>query len=268
MEWDKKEDVFGVRGFVDIESAQRNIRLSQVQLFQYLLYQYNQQKQLEITLNIRDYFELRGIVRRKENVDRFYQDLTILSCISIDLTGKNNGRSERMIGKLLTLKGLLSMSGMVLDSKVKHEKMEKVVVELGEWIGKIKLTQFIQLPKTFFTYTAPNQGPAILLSLKFNQLCRVNGGKGLGCNKKVTAKGLLSTLGVTEKDVAKQGCQYYQTLLESCFTLLEGEGYRIVFERAEAGITKGFLESIVLYRNDGLESNYCIRKIRTHTDKK
>lgn len=268
MIWDKSEKGLGQRGLSNLKSAQKNVRLSQVQLFQYLLYQYNQQKQSKITLDIRDYFGLRGIVRRKENIDRFYQDLTILSWVSIDLTGKNSGHSEPMIGKLLTVKGLLSAGEEEIGFKGKGEKVAKVVVELGEWIQKLKLTQFILLPIAFFEYTAPNQSPAILMSLKFNQLCRVNSGKGLGYNKKVTVKSLLGTLGVTKKDVAKQGGQYYQTLLERCFKLLEDEGYCIVFKKAEAGIAMGFLENIVLYRNDGLESLYCIRKIRTHTDKK
>lgn len=268
MVWDEKDDVFEDSGLMDIESARRNIRLSQVQLFQYLLYQYNLQKQIEIRLDIRNYFELRSIVRRKENVDRFYQDLLILSSIHFDLVGKNSGVSERIVEKLLTVKRALSAGGEEIGFSVKGRKVATVIVELGEWIQKLKLKQFILLPKAFFEYTAPNQNIAILLSLKFNQLCRVNSGKGLGCNKKVTVKRLLSTLAVTEIDVAKQGGQYYQTLLERCFKLLECEGYSITFENNGACASKGFMENIVFYRNDGLESNYCIRKIRTHTNKK
>ncbi|SDH43225.1 hypothetical protein [Desulfosporosinus hippei] len=266
MVLDENEDVFEDRGVMDIESAQRNIRLSQVQLFQYLLYQFNQHKQKKITLDIRNYFELRGITRRKENVDRFYQDLFILSSISFDLVGKNSGVSERIVEKLLTVKRALSAGGEEIGFSVKGRKVATVIVELGEWIQKLKLKQFILIPKVFFEYTAPNQSPAILLSLKFNQLCRVNSGKGR--NKKVSVKSLLGTLGVTEKDVAKQGGQYYQALLENCFKLLEGEGYAIAFENNGACVSKGFLENIVLYRNDGLESHYSIRKIRAHTDKK
>lgn len=268
MVCDEKDDVFEDKGFIDIESAQRNIRLSQVQLFQYLLYQYNQQKQKEITLDIRNYFELRGIARRKENVDRFYQDLIILSSIHFDLVGKNSGVSERMVEKLLTVKRAMSAGGEEIGFSVKGKKVAMVIVELGEWIQKLKLKQFILLPKAFFKYTAPNQSPAILLSLKFNQLCRVNGGKGLGYSKKVTVKSLLSTLGVTEIDVAKQGGQYYQTLFERCFKLLECEGYSITFENSGIFDSKGFMETIVLYRNDELESQYCIHKIGARTDKK
>lgn len=253
--WDGGDKIFS--GIRDIETAQRNVRLSQVQLFQYLLYQYNRQQRLNVILDIRDYFKLRGIARRKENVDRFYQDLMILSCITIDLTGKNRGYSERMMGSILTIIKALTTGGKEVGLAEKGEKIASVVVELGDWFKMLKQNQYILLPKIFFEYVIPNQNPAILLSLKFNQLCRVNYGKAQGEKfNKVTVRSLLWTMGVTEKDVAKQGSHYYQRLLERNFLLLKKEGYHITFEKVWNGNSKGFLKSIVLYQNEDLSSIY------------
>ena len=267
--WDRNNNVLKENGITDLKSMQKNLRYSAVQLYQYMLYLYNEQKQLDITIDIRDYFELRTINRRRENMVRFYQDLAILSCISIDYEEKILGRSKRMIGKVISINGYLSSSGDEFSSRETGRKVAKVSVDLDKWVKSLKLTQFILLPKAFFQYNTPNESSAIILSLKFNLLCRINLRKGPDACK-VKVRSLLRALGVTESDFKKQGIMYYKVILVRAFKLLECEGYSITYENGafESGRV---LDSIMYYQNDCLKPNYAsitLKKSRKASAKK
>lgn len=189
---------------VDVEAmAQERIRLSQVQLFLFLLYAWRNSRSATFTMDLKEFYELRNLTRRSENQKRITEDLEVLQAISISINGKNKKKTYYANGSLL-----------------RYRKVGKdIQIEMGDWIQHLSTKGFTALNKRFFRYHAKHEWIASMLSVKFAQL------NGLD-NHKIKMETLINYLGITNEQIRKQGVQYYMQLFNSAFSLLSKEGYQ------------------------------------------
>lgn len=239
--------------FVGIDDIKTNIRASQIQLFYYILYKFGQQGfNSTINLDVEEYFELRNIKRRKENMDRFLQDLDILSLINVDMIASNNGKRDRKIGNIINFEGFIqSHTNKVVSNRSSNQKVKYVVVELGSWISNIKENQYVHVSEEFFKYNSKTDWMAIMLSVKFGQLVKINRGKIINkgsWNCKVSV--LLNYLNISEEEAYKQGKKHFSDILTSVFHILQREKYNIQLIEVDGYTnTKSFIDGSVSYNN-------------------
>jgi hypothetical protein len=253
------EVIDGVEDFKinSLDRAKDDIRTSQIQLFQFILCQFNKQRCNVIKLDIADYFHIRGIKRRKENMDRFIEDLSILAHINLDLGASNFGKKDRVIGKLLTVKGkVYAGAEEITKESFFNKKLKYIVIELGNWINNIKLNQYIYVPKDFFKYNSKTEWVAVMLSIKIGQLIRVNKSKIIknGCWT-YSIEYLMQYLSISEQELNKQGFRHYQGILQNAFKVLEKEGYSIKFS-SNYNCIDDFKKGSIVYSNELLISKY------------
>ena len=237
--------------------AKNNIRVSQIQLFQYILYQFNKYRCSIIRLDVADYFNIRDIKRRKENMDRFIEDLAILAHVNLDLGASNFGKKDRIIGKILKVKGkVYAGTDIVTEDTCFNKKLKYIEIELGNWINNIKLNQYIYVHDSFFKYNSKTEWIAGMLSVKLGQLLRVNKSKIIknGCWN-YGMEHLMKYLGITELELGKQGFYHYQGILKNAFKILEREGYNIKFS-SDYKSTDDFKKGSIFYNNELLISKY------------
>ncbi|XOS91171.1 hypothetical protein ACLMAB_21375 [Brevibacillus laterosporus] len=85
----------------DLEAeAKERIRLSQVQLFLYLLYAWRNVRRNNFTLDLKDFYKIRCISRRSENQKRLIEDLELLQSINISISGKNKKQTYYASGSV------------------------------------------------------------------------------------------------------------------------------------------------------------------------
>ncbi len=244
--------------FIDCEKVKSTIRLSQVQLFQWILYQYNIQKSKRININIAEYFNARGLNRRKENMDRLFEDLALLQGINITANIKLKGTDELLSGNIMNFKGYIYSGQKGISSNfITNKKINLIVIELKDWIDKIKLNQYVHTHSNFFKYNCKKDNITIMLSIKFSQLIRTNLSK-LNANMYYNCKvrTLLKFLNVTEEDLRKQGTKHYIKLLESSLKVLEKEGYDFKFKLDDSKKYTDFRETKIEYTNKTLLDSY------------
>jgi hypothetical protein len=189
---------------VDVEAvAKERIRLSQVQLFLFLLYAWRNFRNAKFTMDLTEFYELRDLTRRSENQKRITEDLEVLQAISISINGKNKKQTYYANGSLLQYK------------KVGRD----IQIEMGDWIQHLSPKGFTALNKKFFCYHAKHEWIASMLSVKFAQLNSLD-------KHKVKIETLINYLGITNEQIKKQGVQYYTQLLNNAFSLLSKEGYQ------------------------------------------
>lgn len=244
--------------FTDLDRVRSTIRLSQVQLSQWILYQYNMQKSKQININVAEYFDVRGLSRRKENMDRLLEDLALLNEISITANIKLHGKEEFFSGNLIRFKGYIYSKQKDINSEfISNKKINYIVIELQDWIEKINQKQYVLTPRKFFEYNCKRDNITIMLSIKFSQLVRTNLDK---LNKDTYYNCKLRTifkfLNITEEELRKQGKKYYIKILESSLRTLEEEGYDFKFKLDESKKYNDFLETRIEYTNKILIDNY------------
>ncbi|MCL0081423.1 hypothetical protein M1N64_04265 [Peptococcaceae bacterium] len=247
-----------------IKDAQKQIRMSQIQLFQYILLQCHKQNNKNIILNISDYFKIRGLKRKKENVDRFIQDLSILAHIKINIKGNNHGKISLMNGDLITIKGrtYLGNENKVVFSAIKGKKLCSFQIVLGRWADELKINQSVLLYQNFFQYRRENE-MALLISLKLSQLCAVNYKKMKTTGYyKLKTRNLLDFIGIDEQKVKKQGQAYYRKKITNAFQKLSKEGYVLKLDKLFYKSTHDFLESYLRYQNKDITDFYMVYKKR------
>lgn len=246
-------------GTVEVLEAIKNIRASQIQLFQYILYKCNQQAGSEINIDVNEYLSLRGIKRRQENVERLLQDIAILSCVSLDLNASYKGQTSNENGNLLQIKGInyYGKSDIVTERQ-KNSKIRFVAVELGNWFLKVKLKQFAFVGESFFRYNSKTDWVAILLSVKLGQLLRTNN-KTIFKNgyRNCKLKTLINHLGIEEADIIKQGHKHYYEIFLRAFNTLIKEGYKInISELENYKTTEDFINCNITLTNEILINEY------------
>lgn len=244
--------------FTGLDGVKSTIRLSQVQLFQWILYQYNMQKSKQININVAEYFDVRDLSRRKENMDRLLEDLALLNGISITAKIKLHGTEEFFNGNLIRFKGYIYSKKKDVNSEfISNRKINYIVIELQDWIEKINPKQYVLTPRNFFQYNCKRDNITIMLSIKFSQLVRTNLDK---LNKDTYYNCKLRTifkfLNITEEELRKQGKKYYTKILESSLRTLEEEGYDFKFKLDESKKYNDFLETRIEYTNKILIDNY------------
>lgn len=237
----------------------KNIRASQIQLFQYILYKCNQQSGSEININIQEFLSLRNINRRQENVERVLQDIAILSCIKMDLNASYKGQTSRENGNLLVIKGInyYGRSDIVCE-RLKNSKIKFIAVELGSWYEKVKLKQFAFVEESFFRYNSKTDWVAISLSIKLGQLLRTNN-KTIFKNgyRNCKLKTLINHLSIEESDIIKQGHKHYYEIFLRAFNTLIKEGYKINIDKLENyKTTEDFINCNIKFSNEILINEY------------
>lgn len=250
-------DVIGEFKINNLDIAKNNIRVSQIQLFQYILYQFNKYRCSIIRLDVADYFNIRQIKRRKENMDRFIEDLAILAHVNLDLGVNNFGKKDRIIERILTIKGkVYAGTDIVTKDACLNKKLKYIEIKLGNWINNIKLNQYIYVHDSFFKYNSKTEWIAGMLSVKLGQLLRVNKSKIIknGCWN-YGMEHLMKYLGITELELGKQGFRHYQGILQNAFKILEREGYSIKFSSNYSCI-EDFKKGSIIYSNELLISKY------------
>lgn len=246
-------------GTDEVLEAIKNIRASQIQLFQYILYKCNQQSGSEININVAEFFSLRNINRRQENVERLLQDIAILSCIKMDLNASYKGQTSRENGNLLVIKGInyYGRSDIVYE-RLKNSKIKFIAVELGSWYEKVKLKQFAFVEESFFRYNSKTDWVAISLSVKLGQLLRTNN-KTIYKNgyRNCKLKTLINHLGIEEADIIKQGHKHYYEIFLRAFNTLIEEGYKININKLENyKTTEDFINCNITLTNEILINEY------------
>ncbi|WP_027093452.1 hypothetical protein [Cohnella thermotolerans] len=212
---------------VDLEvEAMERIRLSQVQLLLYLLYTWRNARSTGFMLDLKDFYEIRRISRRSENQKRLLEDLELLQSIGISIKGKNKKQTYYASGALLQYK----------------QAGRGVQITMGDWIQHLSPKTFTWLHKQFFSYHSKHEWVAAMLSLKFAQLSGLD-------NHKVKIGTLLKFLGMTDSQIKKQGCQYYQQLLNNAFYLLSKEGYRFPVTPIIQNDLVKFSEAVIVFQN-------------------
>lgn len=221
----------------NINEVKRLIRPSQIQLLLYILFAWRQEASYEFTLNIGDYFKMRGIRRRKENVDRFYEDLNVLSALTINITGKNKNQEYQTMGSIL-----------------RFNKDKNVIIYLDDWINNLSPKTYTLLNKQFFRYTA-SQYCNIMISLKLSQLIKVNSKRKIG-NFRIKTNTLLNFLGIHNEQIKKQGYSYFHELIDKAFNnLREKEFYEIAFVGISGNYDE-FMQTKINYSHQWLYNYY------------
>lgn len=221
------------------------IRPSQIQLFIYILYIWRKERRNELVINVKEYFAVRGIKRRKENVDRLYQDLNILSAITIDIQGQNKKKTYRAYGNLLTA-----------------ERGPSIKINLGSWIEDLSPTTFTLLNKSFFKYHAKQKLYNVLLSIKLAQLIKVKS-KNSSKHFRLRIATLLRFLDISNENIKKQGFGYYVRLLTAVMNeLCTQEGYCINFDSPIYSYLD-FMNAIFIFQHPILQQHYQEKLIRT-----
>lgn len=220
-----------------INEVKRLIRHSQIQLFLYILYSWRGEGSNEFKLNLREYFKMRGVRRRKENVDRFYEDLNVLSALSINILGKNKKQEYQIMGPLLRFK-----------------KDKDVIIYLDNWISNLSPKTYTLLNKQFFRYTASHYY-TIMLSLKLSQLMKVNS-KWKNGNFRIKTNTLFSFFGIRNQQIKKQGYSYFHGLIDKAFSdLRDNECYQIAFVEVSTNYDD-FIQSRIDYSHQWLFKYY------------
>lgn len=220
-----------------INEVKRLIRPSQIQLFLYILYSWRREGSNEFKLNLREYFKMRGIRRRKENVDRFYEDLSVLSALSVNILGKNKKQEYQTVGSILYF-----------------NKDKDVIIHLDNWIKDLSPKTYTLLNRQFFRYPA-SQHCTIMLSLKLSQLVKVNSKKRKGIFR-IKTNTLLNFLGIYDEQIKKQGYGYFHRLIDKAFSVLRNnEFYQIVFVGVPENYDE-FIQSRIDYSHQWLYGYY------------
>lgn len=246
--------------FMDLKQAKKCIRVSVIQLLQFILYEYNSQRNNIINLNISDFLKLRGIKRRKENVDRLFEDFAILFGIKIEIETKVKNDKQIAIGNLAMFKGYKYSKSKEIDKHFEtNRKIDGIVIELGDWIKKINLKQYALIHSNFFKYNSKSEANNIMISLKFTQLIRTNI-KILQRNKyhNCRIKTLLDFINISDIKVKKQGVSYYYSLLLKTMNSIEvSEKYEFHFKHDIAKLNyNDFLKLNIGYTNNYLMDYY------------
>lgn len=243
----------------NLDIAKNNIRASQIQLFQYILFKYNKQIDNVINIDIEDYFKFRSIKRRKENMDRFIEDLSILAHINLDLGSSNYGKKDRIIGNLLAIRGkVYAGTNSITNDFYFNKKVKYVVIELGSWINELKLNQYVYVSDSFFRYNSKTEWISVMLSIKIGQLVRVNKSKIIKNGQwSYSIEKMMQYLGIYEQELGKQGIKYYHNILKNSFKVLKKEGYSIEFNSNDIyGSVADFKQGSIVYNNDLLIAKY------------
>ncbi|MFC4182496.1 hypothetical protein [Saccharococcus thermophilus] len=222
----------------DITEIKKLIRPSQIQLLIYILFSWRRHQNKEFIFNVGEYFSLKGIRRRAENMKRLREDLSILSSINIEIVGRKKGKEYQVYGNLLTF----DMIG------------RDIYIQLGTWIDNLDPHPFTLINQNFFIPHYKNHIPLVMLSLKFAQLCKLNAKKASG-ELVVHHDTLLKFLGITHQQIKKQGYSYYVEMFSSMFYQLAFEGYEIYF-LTDIHDYFSFLNAKVAYKNTRLKEYY------------
>jgi len=211
------------------QAVQRIVRPSTLLVFIYILACWKEQQSDVIDVDIKKYFQLRGVKRRKENVDRFIEDLRLLAAMEIGVHGKVKRQTYVLSSELLTL----------------EMKERKVQVRLGVWAKKIDPNKVTMLHSAIFSKHSKHQMYLVMLSLKFAQLCKVNRKKG---DKHVVKMNtLLQFIGIPRENVTKRGYTYYLNLFNSAFAYLQRvEGYSIAVSPVKSA--DDFVNAVIEYK--------------------
>lgn len=244
--------------FKDIYEIRKNIRTSQIQLLQWILYEYNIQKTNVLQLDISKYFTAKSIKRRKENVDRFFEDLDILSCINFTANINYKGKNEIVFNKLMEFSGYgYARADTVTTNFIANKKIEYVQIRLSDWIERVNFKQFVYIDEEFFKYSAKKDSITIMMSLKLSQLVRSNNSKlkdGSYYNCKI--KTILKYLNVSKNDLHKQGIKHYLNIINNSLNSLKNEGYEFMFTISEDKPLNEILETKIYYRNIEISRKY------------
>lgn len=244
--------------FNDIYEIKKNIRTSQIQLLQWILYEYNMQKTNVLNLDIAEYFKGKYIKRRKENVDRFFEDLDILSCINFTANINYKGKNEIVFNKLMEFSGYGYAGADAIDTDfIANKKIEYVQIRLFDWIERINFKQFVYIDEEFFKYSAKKDSITIMMSLKLSQLVRSNNSRlkdGSYYNFKI--KTILKYLNVSKNDLHRQGIRHYLIIINNSLNLLKNEGYEFGFTVSEGKTLNELLETKIHYRNIDISKKY------------
>lgn len=242
----------------DLNKVKSIIRVSQIQLLQWIIYKYNMQKNETVNINIQEYFKVKGLSRRKENIDNFLEDIFILSNMTIAATLKFKGEEELVTSKFISFNGCIYKGkDEVTADFIPKKKINDVCIKLGDWIKKIKLNQFVYMDSNFFRFNCKTEAIAIILSIKFAQLLRTNISKlqkdGY-YNCRIAT--VLNYLNISRCTLNKQGTKYYIKILKNSLKLLEKEGYIFKFDVEEKIGVNDFLETRIYYTNPTILEEY------------
>ncbi|MFR2886631.1 MAG: hypothetical protein ACLTDM_00365 [Clostridium butyricum] len=237
--------------FKDIYEIKRNIRTSQVQLLQWILYEYNREKMNVLKINISKYFDAKSIKRRKENVDRFFEDLDILNSISFTANINFKGNNEIVFNKLMEFNGYgYAGTDTIITDFIANKNIEYVEVKLADWIERINFKQFVYIDEEFFKYSVKKDRITIMMSLKLSQLVRSNNsrlkdGRYYNCKLKTIFK----YLNVSKNDLRKQGIKHYLNIINNSLNSLKIEEYEFGFTVYGNETLDELLETKIYYKN-------------------
>lgn len=244
--------------FKDIYEIKKNIRTSQIQLLQWILYEYNMHKTNVLNIDIAEYFKGKSIKRRKENVDRFFEDLDILSCINFTANINYKGKNEIAFNKLMEFSGYgYARADTIATDFIANKKIEYVQIRLSDWIERINFKQFVYIDEEFFKYSAKKDSITIMMSLKLSQLARSNNSRlkdGSYYNCKI--KTIFKYLNVSKNDVHRQGIRHYLNIINNSLSSLKSEGYEFMFTVSEGKALNDVLETKIYYRNIDISRKY------------
>ena len=244
--------------FQDIYEIKKNIRTSQIQLLQWILYEYNMQKTNVLQLDIAEYFKAKSIKRRKENVDRFFEDLDILSCINFTANINYKGKNEIVFNKLMEFNGYgYAGADTVTTDFITNKKIEYIQIRLSDWIERVNFKQFVYMDEEFFKYSAKKDSITIMMSLKLSQLVRSNNSRlkdGSYYNCKI--KTIIKYLNISKNDLHKQGIKHYLNIINNSLSSLKNEGYEFMLTVSEGKTLNELLETKIYYRNIYISRKY------------
>lgn len=244
--------------FADFKKVKSAIRVSQAHLFQWILFKYNMKKNKIVNINIEEYFNAKGLDRRKSNVDNLLEDLFILSQITITANLKFKGNIEFVTNKLMTFKGYIYNGKREIEATfIPKKKLIGISIELGEWIEKIKINQYVYMHEDFFKYNCKNENNAVMLSIKFAQLIRTNIAKLINNEYyNCSIETILKFLNISKNVAQKQGTKHYIKIIKNSLKSLAAEGYIFKFDIKEKVSFDDFLKIKIYYKNQLILDKY------------
>lgn len=149
---------------IDTELMIKSISSSQIQVLCYCIHLQQTMKTDKLTFNIKDYFELRGIVRQTKSVHKLIRDFQIIECMFFSFSANVKGKKQ------------IINNNQVLKVIEINTKKNEIIFEFGEWINTLSNKQYSLFNKKFFKYKSGNNfnSHIIILSLKLNEIIRNN----------------------------------------------------------------------------------------------
>lgn len=216
-----------------------NVSDSQMQLLCYSIYLYARQPGDKVRLNIKDYFEQRGITKQSKNVNKLMEDLHLLQRMYFTFDAQVSGKTEK------------AKYSRVLAITDIDTRRNSISFAFGDWIKTLSPRQYLNIHRSFFGYIASNDSPySVRLSLKLAQ--RIHNNRAKQQNEELLNVGnIIDYLGFNEDTIRERGftaaCK--EKITNTLDLIAEKEGYKWRYKQGQHETYEQYRKDYIIFSN-------------------